>query len=64
MWEDKITYWAWRGKAEDFKPPPTEKHLIYADADWPWCKTPHKICVAVEDIKDGVVVKKTLLGHK
>ena len=29
MWEDKVLYWAWRGGAEGYTPPPTNKTIVY-----------------------------------
>lgn len=31
MWEDMVLYWAWRGKSQANKPPPTIKRIEYAE---------------------------------
>ena len=48
MWQDMGTYWAWRGKEEDYYPAPTEKRLVYASFRADGCVT-QTLCVGVYD---------------
>ena len=46
MWEDKITYWAYRGLPNEYTSPPTIKRLEYIDIDG---IVPIKVCSGVWD---------------
>lgn len=39
MWEDMVTYWAWRGGPVGYTEPPTEKRVEYATVLYPGDET-------------------------
>ena len=47
MWEDKGTYWAWRGAEKDYCKPPTTKRLDYLR--WTENGLQRALCIGVWD---------------
>ncbi len=47
MWQDKILYWAWRGREKIDTCPPTKKLVVYDDVlDGP---VPYRVAIGVWD---------------